>query len=79
MPLLYRFRVKLWDGSIQVTAAELPAFLYEDMQVPYSLEEGDGPEIDPAILRYDETNLQTGLFRGYFLLRVSFVILKCIY
>lgn len=62
-----RFRIlkKLEDGRLEATATDWPSFLYDDSAL-------DSENPDPNTLLWNETDIENGLLRGYFLLRVSF-------
>jgi len=57
LPIFYRVREKLRDGSIRMDAGMLLTFLWV----------GDPPGRD-----FNEDNMLNGLFKGYLLLRVRY-------
>lgn len=58
LPIFYRVRKKLQDGSIRMDAGMLPTFLWEG---------------DPPGRNFNEDNMLNGLFKGFLLLRVRYI------
>lgn len=62
-------RLRIWkkleDGRLEATASDMPTFLYED---------GNHKKLanpPPGVLRYDPKDIEIGIVRGYYHVRVQ--------